>query len=350
MARKREEIKPTIVGRLYLESPVDKAKLLHLMRKFRDAIEMAHYHMRQGRDINEIHRRLTRFLDNGHYAHSAYQRAKLYKNQPYLKLRKPQLFSVGRACEKGNRNIRLSSTERVKIKIPHADGKHEWIEIKVKFGQKYLPLIEEIVKLANDNKLSYGATIVYNKKKYHLHLHIPLELYAKYLEPKVKVKARSHLIASFDLNVDRINMVIVDSEGKIRDIKTEFFPKVISHGVSKEKAETIRLQALSKLIDYACCHNVKYFVFEKLQNIDESKLHNRVARSKVGRFPFKDLLQHAKIMVKKRNGKFITINPAWLSIDTIPLSRKLGLDTHTTSAYLLAIRYIRNRRTKRNKN
>ncbi|RLE69206.1 MAG: hypothetical protein DRJ43_04300 [Thermoprotei archaeon] len=109
MARKREEVKPTIVGRLYLESPVDKAKLLHLMRKFRDAIEMAHYHMRRGRDVNEIHRRLTRFLDNGHYAHSAYQRAKLYRDQPYLKLRKLQLFSVGRACE--NRNIRHISTE-----------------------------------------------------------------------------------------------------------------------------------------------------------------------------------------------------------------------------------------------
>ena len=88
-----------------------------------------------------------------------------------------------------------------------------------------------------------------------------------------------------------------------------------------------------------------------MKNIDERKLRSRIARGKVGGFPFKGLLQHAEIMVKKRNGKFITINPAWLSIDAVPLSRKLGLDTHTTSAYLLALRYIiRNRRTERNKN
>jgi len=62
------------------------------------------------------------------------------------------------------------------------------------------------------------------------------------------------------------------------------------------------------------------------------------------------LLGRAKIRAKKRNGEFITINPAYISIDTIPLSKKLGLNIHSTSDYLLAIRYIRSRRTKRNEN
>ncbi len=61
---------------------------------------------------------------------------------------------------------------------------------------------------------------------------------------------------------------------------------------------------------------------------------------KVARFPYRTLLRHAKTMVKKRDGVFVTVSPAYTSIDAIPLSRKLGLDVHTTSAYLLALRYL----------
>jgi len=44
-----------------------------------------------------------------------------------------------------------------------------------------------------------------------------------------------NLIASFDLNSDRINMVIVDDDGKIRDVKVKH-PEVTSHGFPKNKA------------------------------------------------------------------------------------------------------------------
>ena len=345
MARKREEVKPTIVGRLYLESPVDKAKLLHLMRKFRDAIEMAHYHMRQGRDINEIHRRLTRFLDNGHYAHSAYQRARLYKNQPYLKLRKPQLFSVGRACEKGNRNIRLSSTERVKIKIPHADGRHEWIEGRTRFGSRYLPLIEELVKLEN---ISYSAGIYIEDRGFVICISVPLELYVKHFSKKPRNKIVGH-IASFDLNPDRICMVIVNQQGKILDIRNEYFPEVTSHGFPREKAMHLRREAISKLVTYASEHGVEHYVVERLSK-PRGKAKSKSGRRKQSKFAVREYLQQMQVLVPKVGGKLHKLNPAYVSIDAIPLSKKLGLDIHTTSAYLLAIRYIRNRRTKRNKN
>jgi len=53
--------------------------------------------------------------------------------------------------EKGNRNIRLLDTDKVLVKIPHADGNHEWIECKVKFGRRYL----ELVKRVNPGKYPY---------------------------------------------------------------------------------------------------------------------------------------------------------------------------------------------------
>lgn len=64
-------------------------------------------------------------------------------------------------------------------------------------------------------------------------------------------------------------MVIVDSNGKIRDVRNEHFSEVTLAGFSRNKARDLRLKALSKLIDYACHHNVKYFVFEKIGNISK---------------------------------------------------------------------------------
>ena len=54
MIRKREEIKPTIIGRLIIERPEDKGWLMLLMRKFREAIEMAHHLLSKGISETEV--------------------------------------------------------------------------------------------------------------------------------------------------------------------------------------------------------------------------------------------------------------------------------------------------------
>mgnify|MGYP000371378411 FL=1 len=130
-----EEVRPTIKGKLLFNSLEDKALLFYVMRNFKDAVEYAHSLMRKGIKESEIVKLLTsRILNNAHYPYSALVRARLYKDQPYLKLKNPQLFSVGKGNEKGNRNIRLVSTNAVKIKIPSPTGRHRWIAAKVRFG------------------------------------------------------------------------------------------------------------------------------------------------------------------------------------------------------------------------
>ena len=134
-------------------------------------------------------------------------------------------------------------------------------------------------------------------------------------------------------------MVIINEHGEIIDIKNKHFPEITSHGYPRDKARDIILKSLSELINYAVYHDVKYFVFEKLDNI-KRRTSNRNANRKITRFPYKTLLTHAKTMVKKRGGLSAIISPAYTSIDAIPLARRLGLDIHTTSAYLLALRYL----------
>mgnify|MGYP000073554727 CR=1 FL=1 len=333
------EEKVTVRGRLIIEDRFALAKLLYTMRIFRDAVEMAYRLMKkEGLKPEETTKRVARFISNAHYAYSAIKRAMAYLDQGRLNLKKPQLYSIGKGCEKGNRNIRLVSVDKVLIKIPHANGRHGWLEAKVKFHPRHVPLIEELIRQAN-NGMPYSASIVLSKGKYYLHLHIPLELYAKHTT-KVRVSTKARLIAGFDINPDRMCMIIVDTNGHIRDVKTKHFPEVTLAGFPKNKTKDLRLKALSELIDYACHHNVKYFVFEKIRKIPKGKMKTKSASRKVTRFAYAELLQHAKVMVKKRNGIFIQMNPAYTSVDAIPLSRKLGLDVHTTSVYLLALRYL----------
>jgi len=338
MVRKARKEYVAINGKLLIADNIARSKLLYAMRLFRDAVKMAHYLTRKGLAWKDIEKRLTSFISNAHYGHSAYQKAKLWKNQPYLKLRKNFLFSVGKSAEKGNRNIRLVSSDNcftVKIKIPHADGRHEWIECKAIFGKRYIPLLKELSR----GNVSYGVEI---GEDYKVHVYIPLELYTKYLGKKISRKGKSLHIAGFDLNVDRINMAIINSSGELLDFKIKHFPEVTQQGFPKEKAKDIRLKALSELIDYACYHDAEYFVFEKLGKIKRKKTsNNRNVNRKLSKFSKKQLLAHAKVMVAKRGKKFCEVNPAFSSQDAELITKKLRLDTHTVSAYILAYRALK---------
>ena len=331
---RREESKEyvTIKGKIIFPDKTSEAKVLFTMRLFRDVVKKAIVFLKSSLSEAEVKRRLTKFINNAWYSSSAIKKAKTYLKQKRAKLKKPLLFSLGcKGIEKGNRNIRLIDTDKVLVKIPHANGKHEWIKCNVKFGKKYIPLIKELLT----GEIAYSSTVVLSNGKYYFHVTIPLNLYAKHTG-KSFVKKNASYVAGFDVNPDRINMVIINEAGDIIDIRNEHFHDLIQHGYPKNKAREIRLSALSKLIDYAVNHNVKYFIFEKITNIKPDK--NRKANRRIGKFAYRQLLQHAEIMVKKRDGAFKTISPAYTSIDAVPLARKFGLDRHTASAYLMAIR------------
>ena len=339
MVRRAKEERVTIVGRLKPDS-IALTKLITLMRKFRDAVEYAHTLLfRERLDEAEVKRKLTGILSNAWYASSVIKVAKLYKNQHRLKLRKPLLYSLGGRVERGNRNIRLITADKVLIKIPHADGKHEWVEVGVSFGKKYLTLIEELI--SGDYAYGAGVTIKLKNrsdnwrkhitKNLYLYLNIPEKLYLKYFRKNVKSHTRN-LIAGFDFNVDRINMVIIDFSGRLRDHKSIHFPEAIMS--SREKAKALRQEALAKLVKYASNHGVNYFGIEKL-----SKPKN--ASGKVGRWSIGDYGQQMRVLVKKASGRLIEINPAYTTIEALAIASRLGLDVHTTSAYIIALRTLK---------
>ena len=340
MARKSEE-RATVVGKLVINDSIVLAKLLTVMRQFRDTVELAHALLfREKLSETEVKRRLTRILSNAWYASSAIKVAKIYKIQPKIKLKKPLLYSVGGRSEKGNRNIRLMSTDKVLIKIPHGNGEHEWIEVDVRFGKKYLPMIQELI----NGNYTYGAGITIKlknkredwrkvfRKRLYLYINVPIKLYLKYFSKEIKVKPENKFYAGFDFNVDRVNMVIIDPYGKIRAIKNIHFPEAINY--DKNKAKAIRQEAIVKLIKYAVAHGVKYFVIENLEKPS-------IIKGKIRKWTIREYLQQIEMLVKKASGVLIKVNPVYTSIDAIGVALSRRIDIHTASAYLIALRGIK---------
>jgi hypothetical protein len=340
VARGSEEGYVTIVGKLIVSDDVLASKLLLFMRRFRDSVEMAHNMTARRRlSESEVKRRLTRYLSNAWYASSAIKMSKLYREQDHLRLRKPLLYSLGSRDENGNRNIKFISTDRVLIKIPREDGRHEWIECKTLFSKKHLPVIEELVK--GEYSYSAGVAIKLGKggdwrsvwrKKLVIFVNVPVELYIKHRNPGVDVAGAvsgNWLLAGFDFNVDRVSMAIVDPAGRLRDARTEFFSDAVN--TPREASDNARKEAVAKLVKYAVAHGVRYIAVESLRR--PGKIEGRV-----GRWAHRQYLQHLEVLARRFGLEVIEVNPAYSTIDAIGIALTLGLDKHTASAYIIALR------------
>ena len=329
----KEEARATIKGRLGL-GDLDRAKLLYTMRLFKEAVEKAHHLIKEELSRRKIVKTLYWTISNAHYCESAYTKAKLYSELCHLSLKKPLLFSLGRGAgrEGGNRNMRIEG-ERIRIKIPHANGKHEWIEGKLRTQNRYKPILEEL------KNYSYSAGIAMNNGGYSVYISLPVELYAK-ISGKKQVRFDAKHIAAFDLNSDRINMTLLRPNGLLIETKNRHFPEVNSPGYGKEKAKDKRLKALSELIDYAIEQGAKTFVFERLKMKGRKNISTKTGNRKLTRFAARELLSHAEIMVKKRGGEFVQINPAYSSQSARIINQDLGVDVHTASAVVLGLRYL----------
>ena len=112
-------------------------------------------------------------------------------------------------------------------------------------------------------------------------------------------------------------------------MKNIHFPEVINY--SRGRARAVRQGALSKLVEYAPSHGVKYFVVEKLSRPDK-------LRGKVGRWSVREYQRQIEMLVRRAGGVLIKVDPAFTSIDATGIMLARRIDVHTASAYLIALR------------
>ena len=235
----------TIVGRLVPESSDDYMKLVRLAWSFRRATELMIREVANNVPVADAVKNLYNTIPNYVYLESAYKHAKLVVggarsnngNSKHIHVKKLFIVSRGNRYDKGNRNVKLlpmSSYFEVLVRYPW-DG--SWIKCRAFFGEKYLPLLKELVELCRSGKEGYGARIVFRNGRIELHVSVPLYLYLKHFSAP---KRRGYgLVAGLDPNSDRINMVVVDSTARIVAMKTVWFPEVTQHGFPRGGTEQI---------------------------------------------------------------------------------------------------------------
>ncbi len=316
----------TIQGLLIPKTQEDYLKLVKLCYRFREAVNVAVRLQSKDMDRSSGVKELRKILNNWWYADSAWNYAKMLvggcknngSNPKHIHVKSKFLVSYAKSNERGNRNVRIDNHE-VKIRDPFS---REWLSFRHDFGDRFIKADK------------YTAKVVFRNGKIYLHLSLPFELF------KYGVTC-GKLIASFDLNSDRINMIIVDWKGKIRDVKSKHFPEVTSHGFLKSKAKDVRLKALAELLDYAYYHSVGIVLFENLDRIKKRRFtKSRKANRKISKFAKRGLLHYGITMALKRGFKVYLVNPANTSKVAKRIRRTLGLDVHSTSAYVLAQKFI----------
>jgi len=234
----------TINGRLILKSGEDFMKLCLLAYRFREGVKHGLNLVFRGVLQRDAYKELAKMLPSSIYGETAYKYAKLLAEggKEKIEVRRIWIASRGGVTWRGNLNIRLTSLNRVLVR--YYSG--EWIELEARFGEKYIPLIEELIEFANSRKESYGATISFRSGRIYIHLEIPLQLYLKHFsEPKQR---GYNLVAGFDVNSDRVNVAVLDLNASIIALKTFWYSEATSHGFSAEKAEWVRLNALSNAL------------------------------------------------------------------------------------------------------
>jgi len=352
-----EELIPhvTVVGKLLPETPEDHMKLARLAWSFRRTTELMVREVANGTPMKKATKKLYSVLPNYIYLESAYKHARLivegckFNNgdPKHIHVKKLFIISRGNKWDRGNRNVILVPREKcfeVLIKYPWNSS---WIKTRAFFGEKYVPLLRELVELSMKRIEGYGARIAFRNRRLELHLSIPLHLYLKCFS--LPRREGYGLIAGLDLNSDRINMAVIDSDARIVTLKTAWFPETTLHGFPRDKSRDIRLKKLKELLGYARRIGVDYVVFENLFKVKKhGKVRSPSGNRKIMKFAKKQLLQHGLLMTLKLGLTPVLVDPkgTTCSHEHEEVMKKRGLDRHMASAFMVAckgLEVIRNR-------
>jgi predicted transposase len=335
----------TVNGKVIFE---DKDKIVRIARAYSQVVKSAIRPLFDGKSVDELTKEFYNVLPNYIYLETALKQARTITDGLldredekgeiiHARIRRFWFGSRGNKSDKGNRNIKFHVLkDHVEIKVKDPWGK--WVYGKAYFGKEYLPLLHELEELAERKEEGYGAVISF-KHYPMIHLQVPLWLYLKHFSsPKPNGYG---LVAGFDLNSDRLNVVVVNKESNIVTTKTWWYSEVVSHGFPKGKAMALRLNTLSESLNFLSRIGVDYVVFEDLFLVKKRKFtRSRSGNRKVSRFAKKQLLTHGVIKSLRLGFNVVLVNPKGTtnSEEHDMVMREKGFDRHTASAYLIALK------------
>ncbi len=250
------------------------------------------------------------------------------------------------------RNITLKQGYEFHITTISYDGEVERIVVKPTIPKNYRVLLDKIV----EEKRKHTARVMikdYGVRKSRLWIHgeiqltIPVDFYYKHMTRYRRNYGR--LYGGVDVNVDRINLAIVDRYGRLRDVKTFWFEDVTRRGYPRRKARILVGMGIHEMLRYAYHHGVKTIFLEnpsilgrlRLLWIRNGRRLHRNYNWKVSVFR-SSIIETISMKALLYSIKVDYIDPKGTTHSKIhdEIMKKHGLDRHTASAYLIALKGI----------
>ena len=291
--------------------------------------------------------------------HSSLKSArKLGANIKELELDSWLLFqSEAEKVRYGNLNIRLTTSNKAEILAFDKEKNPQKIVIDtVHIPKGYKKLVDVMLEKSERKEIGYPARVVikeYNAYSDRLYLYCQLQVmvpYALYKEVMKRYdKPLSNLIAGIDVNVDRLNLAIIDSKGNLRDKKTFWFDDIISRGYKKKRAWSKINEEIHRLLNYAYNNGVSTIVLENPKVVGYLRyywINNGERKGKSYNFKvsmFRNSLIERiiyKAPLYSMDVAYVSPKGTTHSKGHDEIMRRFGLDRHTASAYLIALKSL----------
>jgi hypothetical protein len=225
--------------------------------------------------------------------------------------------------------------------------------VKPTISENYRLLLDKVL----EEKQKYTGRVVvrdYGVRKNVLwvrgdiQITIPMSFYYKYIA-RVRVN-RGKLYGGVDVNTDRINLVIVDEKGNLRDYKTFWFPEITARGYPKRRARNIIGMKVHEMLGYAYYHGVKVLFLENPEVLGKLKLlwvrsndrghENYNYRVSIFRDSIIEMIS-LKAPLYGIEAKYVDPKGTTSSREHDEIMEKYRLDRHTASAYLIALKGLK---------
>jgi hypothetical protein len=257
------------------------------------------------------------------------------------------------SLEYPSRNITLKPNYEFHITTIRFDGAVDRVVVKPTIPRSYRELLDAIIT----EHIKYMGRVVvrdYGVRGNQLwvrgevHVAIPLDVYYEHMARHKRNSGK--LIGGVDVNSDRINLAIIDEEGELRDTRTFWFSEVTARGFPKHNAWGIIGMRIHELLDYAYRHGVKTLFLENPEILGRLRLMwIRSGDRKHENYNHKVSVFRSSIIEKiamkaplySIETKYVNPKGTTNSTKHDELMRKHGLDRHTASAYLIALRGLR---------
>jgi len=178
-----------------------------------------------------------------------------------------------------------------------------------------------------------------------VHMTVPLDVYYEHMSRHRRNNGK--LFGGVDVNTDRVNLAIIDKEGRLIDHKTFWFSEASRKGFSRHSAWSIIGMRIHEMLDYAYNHGVKTLFLENPEVLGRLKLvwikrgdrghENYNHRVMVFRSSIIEKIA-LKAPLYSIETKYVNPRGTTNSTEHDELMKEYGLNRHTASAYLIALR------------